>query len=93
MTIAYAAILVLTALLAWREYQHDRERSELLNRLMAKNLGEFQYYKDKWPADIKAVKAAQAIDIKAQEAAVKTAAPKSALADFEEFGAEEEDEG
>lgn len=35
------ALLLTFCMWAWREYQHDQERKDLLNRLMAKDFNEY----------------------------------------------------
>jgi len=47
------AVLVLYAV---SEVFNRRERTKLLNRIMAKDLPQFKYYEDKWKGDLKEIK-------------------------------------
>lgn len=45
---------------AWhviREFQHRRDMSNMLDRLMSKNYSEYQYYDQKWQKDLAEVEA------------------------------------
>jgi hypothetical protein len=50
-------VIALIALYVVSEVFHRKERGQLLNRLMAKNLPEFQYYETKFKKDVAEVEA------------------------------------
>ncbi len=41
--------LIALGMLAWREYVHDRERTELMDRLMARNFDEYAERRSEQP--------------------------------------------
>lgn len=77
-------VIAVIALYAASEISHRLERAKLLNRLMARDYGQFKYFEDKWKPDLKAVEEARAAEVKAS-----STEKKQDLSQFEDDWEEE----
>ena len=88
----FATFLILFGAFVLFQIRHERMVKDLADRLMAKDYQEYQYYREKYPRDLKHLDdiREQTLDEKPAEKPAE-ATPKTDLTGFEEDWASEEE--
>jgi len=76
---------IFLALLIGQHIWYERRIERLLDRLMAKSLGEFKYYKDAWKKDLEISTAAKEQIVEQAKEEIERGSPTETKVDLSQF--------